>query len=85
MNKMKELKAIFVGGRYDGKEVTQEELIKMGNGEFTPDMSECRKQGGLCWREELDNQPLVDGYIGPCWDGGKLRYETQEVYDMLSC
>lgn len=40
-------------------------------------------------RDELKNQPTLKGYLGPMWNGiedGKavIRYETQEVYDMLS-
>mgnify|MGYP001080315436 CR=1 FL=1 len=39
--------------------------------------------------KELDNQLTVNGYLGPIFekiDYGKiyLRYETQEIYDMLS-
>lgn len=54
------------------------------------DLSEIRKRGGLVHREELDNKPEFDGYCGPMWDGMRgpgravLRYETWEVYDMLS-
>ena len=25
----------------------------------------------------------IDGYLSPMYDGGRLRYETQEVYDMM--
>ncbi len=77
-------KAIFVGGKYNGMEVSHDELLKMGNGRFREDNSIKRKNGIVCPREELDNQPLVDGYLAPMWDGGKLRYETQEIYDLLS-
>ena len=40
-------------------------------------------------KKELDNQPKVQGYLGPMFGGidyGKiyLRYETQEIYNMLS-
>lgn len=35
-------------------------------------------------REELRGQPIINGYLGPMWDGDKIRYETQEVYDLLS-
>lgn len=98
-------KAQFFGGKYDGKTVDYDQLLKMGCGEFTEDLSEIREKGGLVRRAELDNQPLVDGYLSPIWDGlrynGKyefqcteeekasiepvaiLRYETQEVYDLM--
>ena len=76
--------AVFVGGRYNGMVVTAEELEAMGNGRRSEDLSELRARGCLVHRAELDNQPLVDGYLSPMWDGGRLRYETYEVYDMLS-
>lgn len=59
-------------------------LLSLGNGQFTDDLTESRERGGTVHRKELDNQPMVDGYLSPMWDGGKLRYETQEVYDKLS-
>lgn len=49
----------------------------------TDDLSELRKQGRCVHRAELDNQPTFEGFLGPMWDGGMLRYETQEVYDMF--
>ena len=36
-------------------------------------------------RVELHDQPKFDKLIGPMYDGaGKIRYETQETYDVLS-
>ena len=78
------MKALFVGGRYHGLVVDEEQLKEMGNGEFTEDLSELRAKGCCVHRAELDNQPLVDGYLSPMLDGGKLRYETQQVYDMFA-
>jgi hypothetical protein len=78
-----ELKAIFFGGRYNRKVVSVVDLYAEATG-LTDDLTEVRENGGLCHRKELDNQPIIKGYIGPMWDGGRLRYETQEVYDMLS-
>ena len=43
-----------------------------------------RETGELLTRAELDNQPMVDGYLRPMWDGGMLRYESAEAYDILS-
>ena len=51
---------------------------------YTEDLSELRAQGRCVHRKELDNQPIFDGFLGPMWDGGILRYETPEIYDMLS-
>ena len=74
------------------------------------DLSGIRKRGGLVRRAELDNQPTFNGYLGPMWDGKRvkgtdgnwhytfdtftpadpeetvciLRYESQEVYDIMS-
>lgn len=79
------MKALFVGGRLDGLSMDIQEVVKnYGNGLFTPDMSEVRAHGGFCHSPLLDNQPLVDGYLSPMLDGGTIRYETQEVYDLLS-
>lgn len=35
-------------------------------------------------RIELVGKPKFIGWLGPMWDGGSLRYETQEVYDLMS-
>lgn len=101
----------FVGGKYNKCIFAREQVEQIGNGKYTEDLTEIRKRGGLVHREELDNQPEVDGYYSPMWDGfryvmpdgrleysfylsenqkaGKeqvavIRYETAEVYDMLS-
>ncbi|MBR4377335.1 MAG: hypothetical protein IKP50_00395 [Bacilli bacterium] len=51
---------------------------------YSEDLSELRAQGRCVHRAELDNKPEYEGFIGPMWDGGRFRYETQEVYDILS-
>ena len=28
-------------------------------------------------------KPMIDGYLSPMLDGGRLRYETQEIYDLM--
>lgn len=78
----------FVGGKLNNRILTREEINKISN-ELTKDYSKEREMGITVHRKELDNQPMVEGYIGPMYNGidyGKifLRYETQEVYDMLS-
>ncbi len=35
-------------------------------------------------RRELYNQPLLDGFCGPMWDGDAIRYEDAEAYRQLS-
>lgn len=80
------MKAIFVGGRYNGMEIDAAQVIELPefSGQYTADLTEERARGSWVHRAELDLQPIVFGYVGPMWDGGKLRYETQEVYDMMS-
>lgn len=79
----------FVGGEYNGVVIPLEDAEAMTPNR-SEDLSEIRKKGGLVHRAELDNKPVFDGYCGPMWDGtrgentGILRYETWEVYDMLS-
>lgn len=75
--------AFFVGGRYHGRYMTHEELKKVGNGKFTIRWSALSEHNPLVENPDLEDQPMVDGYLSPMWDGGRLRYETQEVYDMM--
>ena len=28
--------------------------------------------------------PIIKGYVGPMWDGDKIRYESQDAYDFFS-
>lgn len=84
----------FVGGPLNNVTFTNHnDAIAFSNGN-SGDLSAIRNAGGHVRRVELDNQPTYDGYLGPMWDGTRtidgtqyaiLRYETQEVYDMLSC
>ncbi len=101
----------FVGGEYNGKMWHYAALEARGliKG-YSSDLSERRAKGELCKRAELDNQPIVDGYMPPMYDGKRyivdgqlksewqcsekekascdfvhvIRYETEEVYDMMS-
>lgn len=81
----------FVGGMKEG--FLDYETAVATCDSFTEDKSEWRAHGALVQRPELDNQPKFNGYIGPMWDGeltidgipfGVLRYETPDVYRMLS-
>lgn len=73
----------FVGGKYHGLTCTEEYVEKnLCNGEHTMDWSEDRALGGIVPYAVLDNLPKVTGYA-EMWDGGKIRYETWEVYNML--
>ena len=77
------MKIIFVGmGKteyYDSFEEVPYEQTGLSE-----DLSELRAKGCLAHREELDNKPKYRGWLGPMWDGGMYRYETSEVYNMLS-
>lgn len=86
----------FVGGTLGSKRFTSQEIDELyeicGDG-FSPNWSKYRERGAIVPREELDDRPKFKGYLGPMWDGTRringeevyvLRYETQEVYDMLS-
>ena len=75
----------FVGGIHNGKTLTEAQVEKdLCNGKHSADLSEIRNNGGLCHHAVLDNCPMVDGYLSPMWDGCMLRYETPEVYELLS-
>lgn len=79
------MKARFFGGILNGaefKDVNDVHIISCIG--YTKDLSEIRKQGGFVCREELDNQPIFKGYLEPMWDGDGLRYETQEIYNIMS-
>lgn len=50
---------------------------------MTADLSEERKHR-LVRRAELDNRPVLKGFAGPIWDGGRLRYEDEACNRILS-
>ena len=74
----------FAGGPLNGKfwHYAALEVRGLITG-YNKDMSAVRACGRLCQREELDNQPLVNGYYGPMWGGvmydvgGKMKYDFQ--------
>lgn len=80
-----EYRYIFCGGALDKKVLKPEEIEEITIGKVE-DYSKARKSGGTAHRKELDNQPIVEGYLSPMFekiDYGiiYLRYETQEIYD----
>ena len=107
---MKKFAYHFVGGPLNGVTFTNPDDAWAFSDGHSEDLTDIRKAGGCVHREELDNQPTFHGYLGPMWDGERvkgtdgqyhhtfedftpaeprdsyfvLRYETQEVYDMLS-
>lgn len=83
--KQQMMMAEFVGGELNGRKMPVQRIWTFHwNGQVTENYSVKRMQGYCVPREELDSQPMVDGYLSPMWDGDHLRYETPEVYDMLS-
>ena len=92
------MKALFVGGRLNKELIDVEELVNLPefSGRYTETatekakrISELAKKGIYFYfcnapRAELCGQPIMNGYLGPMLDGDKIRYETQEVYDLLS-
>lgn len=78
----------FFGGKYNGQTMTRAEVETISHG-LTEDLTHIRQKGATCHRKELDNQPLVNGYLSPMYshiDYGLvyLRYETQEVCNSMS-
>ena len=72
----------LVGGKLAG-EYTLEELKQL------PIFTDEDSGDNPGRRKELKNQPILKDYYGPMWNGvknkkGIIRYETPEVYDMLS-
>ena len=65
----------LIGGKYAGT-YTAEQLESMFN------ITRYDTSG----REKLDGYPILSayGYLGPMWNGDRIRYETQEIYDTLS-
>ena len=74
----------FVGGEFNGKlwRYAALEARNIITG-YSDDLSAERAQGALCKRAELDNQPLVKGYLSPMYDGkryivnGVMKYDFQ--------
>lgn len=78
----------LAGGEYAGT-YDEVESLPCFSGKYTSDQSDIRDKGGFTSKKELDNKPILNGYVGPMMNGWKnhkmvLRYETQEVYDALS-
>lgn len=78
---------VFVGGEFDGLRMSVRQVRWHGKvrGKMS-DMSEYRKNGGMCYAPIFDNAPEVEGYVGPMWGGlgTPFRYETSEVYAQMS-
>lgn len=77
---------VFYGGKHKGKILTKEQVEKIAIGKTDlVRLSRFNRE----FLKKNDKQPIVKGYLGPMFekiDYGKiyLRFETQEIYDMLS-
>lgn len=68
-----EMPVIIVGGQYQGR-YKGSDLLRMF------DITRYNDFG----RQEIQGFPKLPDYLGPMWDGDKVRYESQDVYDTLS-
>ena len=81
--KQKLTACVFVGGIHNGKRMSEWDVENtLCNGKHTPNESEARARGGCVHRWELDDVPEVEGYTS-MWDGGMIRYESWDVYDLM--
>ena len=82
----------LVGGNYAGIYTREEaEKLPIKEPKLTNDYSKYHSDDpdAIQPRKELQNQLQFNGYLGPMWNGIKdgkavIRYETQDVYNMLS-
>lgn len=70
---------IIVGGDKQGRYVAQDIIDNFDiNGYVEP------SQNPIYTDSQLIGYPKIKGYIGPMWDGEKIRYESQDAYDFFS-
>lgn len=70
---------VLVGGRQQG-EYTAQEIVD--NFEVTGYKEPSTN--ATYANSKIIGYPKIKGYLGPMWDGDRIRYETQEVYNGLS-
>ena len=68
---MKQFIYEFVGGKLNGARMEREEVEAIATGHHW-DASKERAAGRLVHGPDLDNQPKVDGYVGPMRDGERV-------------
>lgn len=70
---------IIVGGDKQGRYIVQDLFDNFEiTGHVEPFTNSAYKDS------KIVGYPRIAGYLGPMWDGDKLRYETQEAYDFFS-
>ena len=71
----KELKAVFYGGRYNGQAFSHSELEKLEIIGYTLRFSQLKVHNDALLNLDLEDQPIIKGYLTPMLDGGMLRYK----------
>lgn len=79
-----ELDAVFVGGALNGQHIPHIQLMHMENKGYTPRWSAMKVHNPNLINLDLEDQPIIEGYLSPMLDGECLRYESQEAYDTLT-
>lgn len=70
---------IIVGGDKQGRYTAQDIIDNFDiKGYVEP------SQNPIYTDSQLIGYPKIKGYIGPMWDGEKIRYESQDAYDFFS-
>ena len=70
---------IIVGGDLQGTYTAQEIVDNFDiNGYVKP------SPNPIYTDSQLIGYPKIKGYLGPMWDGEKIRYESQDAYDFFS-
>lgn len=76
-----DMDVIVVGGEKQGEYKAGElgKYFELGSS-FQPDPSMMH----FYKDSKIIGYPKLMGYVGPMWDGDRIRYETQEVYNAMS-
>lgn len=70
---------IIVGGDKQGRYVAQDIIDNFDIKGYVE-----TSQNPIYTDSQLIGYPKIKGYIGPMWDGEKIRYESQDGYDFYS-
>lgn len=70
---------IIVGGELQG-DYTAQEIVD----NFEIRGYEEQSPNPIYADSPIVGYPKIKGYVGPMWDGDKIRYESQDAYDFFS-
>ena len=74
-----DMSVIIVGGDLQGRYTAQEIVDNFKiDGYAKPSINPIYTDS------KVIGYPKIRGYIGPMWDGDKIRYESQDAYDFFS-